>query len=75
MVFYIKTAGWVMIPLILGVLVGNYVEKSSNSQALFFVSLMMGFGITCYGIYREIKEYKKDLDIESKNKKDGTNSN
>jgi len=62
-VFYIKATSWIAIPLILAVLVGNYVNKSIGSQTLFFIFVMAGFGISCFGIYREIKKYKKDLDL------------
>ncbi|MSU44630.1 hypothetical protein EXS45_00365 [Candidatus Nomurabacteria bacterium] len=57
-VFYIKTTSWVVFPLVVGFIAGKFTE----SQTLFFVFLMIGFGITCFGIYREIKEYKKELD-------------
>ena len=59
MIFYAKTTAWVIIPLVLAVLLGNYIGQSN--QALFFGCIMIGFGITCNGIYKEIKEYKKTL--------------
>jgi len=60
-VFYVKTTSWIIFPLILGLLVGKYVGNSTGSQVLFFIAIMIGFGITCFGIYKEIKEYKKSL--------------
>jgi F0F1-type ATP synthase assembly protein I len=57
-VFYVKTTAWVVLPLIVGIVVAKFTE----SQVLFFVSLMVGFGVTCFGIYREIKEYKNKLE-------------
>jgi len=62
LLFYAKTSSWIVFPLVLGVLAGNYVGQSVGSQTLFFAFIMMGFGITCFGIYREIKKYKKDLE-------------
>ena len=62
LIFYAKTTSWIIFPLILGLLGGKYVSKSFGSQGLFFVFLMAGFLISCYGIYREIKKYKKDLE-------------
>jgi uncharacterized BrkB/YihY/UPF0761 family membrane protein len=50
------------LPLLFGVLAGGYVGKSVGSQTVFFLFVMFGFFITCFGIYREIKKYKKDLD-------------
>ena len=65
-VFYVKTTSWIIIPLLLAVFGGKYVSNTMGSQAIFFVCLMLGFGVTCYGIYREIKLYKKDLDKNGK---------
>jgi len=61
MIFYAKTTSWIIFPLVLAVLASNYLNKSGN-QTVFFVFIMIGFGITCSGVYKEIKEYKKDLD-------------
>lgn len=66
MFFYVKTTSWIVLPLILAILVGKYVGKSAGSQFLFLVLMMAGFGITCFGIYREIKKYKKDLEKDGK---------
>lgn len=61
LIFYIKTTSWIIFPLLIGVLGGSYVSKSVGSQVLFFVFVMLGFLITCLGIYQEIKQYKKTL--------------
>jgi hypothetical protein len=63
MIFYVKITSWIAIPLILAILVGNYIGKSIGNQTLFFIFIMIGFGISCFGIYREIKKYKKNLDL------------
>ena len=52
MYFYVKTTSWIIIPLVLGVIGGGYVSKSVGSQVLFFVFVMLGFLVTCLGIYR-----------------------
>jgi len=56
MLFYGKTTGWIIVPLVAALLLGKKVEGF-----MFFIILMAAFGITCYGIYREIDQYKKDL--------------
>ena len=56
-VFYVKTTSWIIFPLVIGLVAGRFTE----SQTLFFVLLMLGFGITCAGIYREVKQYKKEF--------------
>jgi len=63
MFFYVKTTSWIIIPLILAVLVGSYASKSTGSQTLLFILVMVGFGISCFGTYREIKKYKKSLNF------------
>jgi hypothetical protein len=62
MIFYVKTTSWIVFPLVIAIFGGKYVSKSFSSQTLFFLVVMVGFGVTCFGIYREIKQYKKDLD-------------
>lgn len=59
-IFYAKTTSWIIFPLILAVLASNYLNKSGN-QTVFLVFLMIGFGVTCSGVYKEIKQYKKTL--------------
>ena len=65
MIFYAKTTSWIIFPLVLGVLGGQYVSKSVGSQVIFFIFVILGFLITCLGIYREINQYKKGLDPTS----------
>ena len=69
MFFYAKTTSWIILPLVLATLVGKYVGRSVGSQSLFFIFIMIGFLITCLGIYREIKQYKKSLDKEKNDNK------
>jgi uncharacterized protein YneF (UPF0154 family) len=59
--FYIKTTSWIIFPLLIGVIGGQYVSRSVGSQVIFFIFVILGFLVTCLGIYREIKQYKKTL--------------
>jgi hypothetical protein len=65
MAFYAKTTAWIIFPLILATWAGDYLSQSTQSQILFFVLVIVGFGVTCFGVYKEIKEYKESLDIGS----------
>ncbi len=56
-VFYVKTTAWIVLPLVAGLIAGRFTEN----PILFFIFLMIGFGIACFGIYSEVKEYKKKL--------------
>jgi len=60
--FYVKTISWIIFPLVLCLFVNRYIGSSFGSQSSFFIFIMIGFGITCAGIYREIKIYKKNLE-------------
>ena len=59
--FYVKTTSWIVLPLIFGLLAGQF----TRSQTWFLIFLMIGFATSCFGIYREIKEYKKEIDPPS----------
>jgi len=62
LIFYAKTTSWIIFPLIIALIGGRYVGKTVGSQTVFFLFVITGFLITCLGIYREIKQYKKNLD-------------
>ena len=64
-IFYVKTTSWIVFPLFLGVLIGGYVGSSMKNQIMFCLFILFGFFVTCFGIYREIKTYKKSLNITS----------
>lgn len=64
--FYTKVTSWIIVPLIIAFFAGKFVTKSTGSQFLFFVFVFIAFCITCYGIYREIKIYKKELENDDK---------
>jgi F0F1-type ATP synthase assembly protein I len=56
-IFYVKTTSWIIFPLFLGLIVSQFTEN----QTLFFIFLIIGFCITCLGIYKEIKQYRKEF--------------
>lgn len=60
-IFYVKTTSWIIFPLVIGFLTANYFNDSFKNQTLFFLILMLSFGITCFGIYKEIKTYKNKI--------------
>ena len=71
--FYAKTTSWIIFPLILGIFLAKYISNNTSSQILFFVIIILGFIITCFGIYKEVKIYKKNLEIEDKKIEDKKN--
>ncbi len=67
MIFYGKTTSWIVFPLVLALLLGKYIGQAN--QVLFPIFIIVGFGISCFGIYREIKKYKKELEKEKNGNK------
>lgn len=71
LIFYAKVTSWIIFPLVLGVLLAKNISENTSSQVLFFVIIILGFMITCFGIYKELKIYKRDLEIQEKQKENG----
>lgn len=67
MIFYAKTTSWIIFPLAIAFFLGKYFKESVGGQVLFFICVGVGFLVTIYGIYREIKIYQKDLEKKEKN--------
>ncbi|MDQ3245113.1 MAG: hypothetical protein M3P22_02110 [bacterium] len=63
--FYVKTIGWVAVPALVAFFASSYLKMS---QTNFFITIVIAFLITIYGIYKEIKDYKKTLYKENKEK-------
>ena len=57
MLFYAKTTSWIVFPLVLAIVLGKYIGEENRA-----LLLILGFGATCFGLYREIKQYKKELE-------------
>jgi len=65
--FYAQITSWIIAPLGVGILI----VKITDNRSLFFPVLVLGFFITIFGIYKEIKKYKKDLETEDQDKENG----
>jgi hypothetical protein len=66
MMFYAKVTSWIIAPVGIAILVIRITKRDD----LFFIAVITGFLITIYGIYREIKKYKQDLE-KQENKQNG----
>ena len=69
LIFYAKTTSWIIFPMGFALILNRFFIK--DSQYGFFILVAFGFGITCRGIYKEIKKYQQDLDKENQDKKNG----
>ncbi len=61
MLFFGKTTGWIISPLIIIFLIKNFFVLNN---IIFYLLFVLGFFVTCFGIYKEIKKYKKDIHQE-----------
>ena len=61
LIFYGKVTSWIIAPLLLAFLF----SKKFTDTGWFIVIIIAGFLITCFGIYREVKVYKKSIEGKS----------
>ncbi len=61
LIFYVKTTAWIAGPIGAIFLLGAYVDiRSSLFRTI--LAFALSFAITCYGLYKEIREYKKTIE-------------
>ena len=65
LIVFARISGYIVVPIILGSVVGNYLDNKYNTgNLLFFISIGIAFILTMYLIWKEMKNYKKKLDKE-----------
>ena len=62
--FYVKTTSWIILPLLIAIIFTKKVTPQ-----VYFIFVIIGFIITCFGIYKEIIQYKKYLAEDTKKNK------
>ncbi|MCX6751798.1 MAG: AtpZ/AtpI family protein [Candidatus Nomurabacteria bacterium] len=60
---------WIIVPIVLALVGGKALDAHYGTKPIIFLSLAgFGFLITCFGIFRIVKNYMKKLkEIEKKN--------
>jgi len=63
-----QVSTWIVLPIILALIFGKMLDARFGTKPIIFLSLAgLGFLVTCFGIFRIIKDYIKKLqDIEKK---------
>lgn len=61
--FYIKVTSWIVIPAILAFLL-----KNNLTGIKFILLIIFSFLITCFGIYKEVKNYQSSIEKKDGNK-------
>jgi len=59
LIFYAKTTSWIVGPIAIAFLVRHFMHVSAT---LFFIILGACFVLTIWGIYKEIKLYRKEFE-------------
>jgi F0F1-type ATP synthase assembly protein I len=72
---FTQLSGWIGIPVILGVFLGQWLDERYNSKPwLFLITVGVAFAISMIGIVKEASAAIKKIEEDSKNKKND-NSN
>ncbi|MEK7081247.1 MAG: AtpZ/AtpI family protein [Patescibacteria group bacterium] len=64
-----EVSTWIVVPIVLALVFGKMLDKYYGTKPIIFL-IFAGFGflITCFGIFRVMKNYMKKLkDTEKKN--------
>ncbi|ETB63725.1 TPA: hypothetical protein DIC38_02985 [Candidatus Nomurabacteria bacterium] len=62
-----RVSAYISVPVILASFLGKYLDEKRNTGNLFFfICIGISFFVTIYLIWKEMKIYKKKLDISSK---------
>jgi F0F1-type ATP synthase assembly protein I len=76
LVLFMKLSGWIAGPVLLGVIVGKWLDRKYNTEPwLFLVTVGVAFFLSMFGIIRDsIREIKR-IEKEEKNKSKIQSSN
>jgi F0F1-type ATP synthase assembly protein I len=54
---------WVVVPIVGALVLGKFLDKRFGTEPVIFLVLAgLGFLITCYGIFKIVKDYMKKLE-------------
>ena len=61
-------SAWIVAPIVLALFAGKALDRRFDSEPIFFLALAaVGFLITIYGSYKEVKKYMRKVEGISKN--------
>lgn len=74
---FTKLSSWIIAPVILGVIVGKWLDKKYGTEPwLFLITVGVAFFISMFGIVRDsLREMKRIEEEEKKSKEDKKNQN
>jgi len=61
-----QVSTWIVVPIVLALVFGKMLDKHYGTKPIIFLSLAgLGFLISCFGIFRIIKNYIKKIKDEN----------
>jgi hypothetical protein len=51
----------IAVPLIAGLFLGKWLDKKYNHHFFVIIGILLGLTVTCFAVYRRIKDYRKML--------------
>ncbi|MFA6393986.1 MAG: AtpZ/AtpI family protein [Patescibacteria group bacterium] len=71
LILFFRFSGWIAAPVLLGALIGNWLDSRYNNENSFYIFFSVGFSfiISIFGLVKEVgREYKR-IEEEEKEKK------
>jgi len=65
-VVFVKVSSYIAFPVILGSILGKYLDEKYSTNYIFYISVGIAFITTVLLIWKELKNYKKKLEQETK---------
>ncbi len=67
-IMFIKVSSYIVGPILLASFIGNFLDNKNDTENLYFyISIAIAFLSTIYLIWKELKIYKKKIEIQEKN--------
>lgn len=71
MILFTKLSGWILGPVILGVIVGKWLDKKYNTEPwLFLATVGIAFFLSMFGIVKDSLREMRRIEKEEKSKKE-----
>ncbi|HEV7423693.1 MAG TPA: AtpZ/AtpI family protein [Candidatus Paceibacterota bacterium] len=67
-----KVSVWIVVPIVVALIAGKKLDAHFRTDPWIFLTLAaLGFIVSCFGIFRVIKEYMQEIeDLGKKSKED-----
>lgn len=76
LVLFMKLSGWIAGPIILGVIVGKWLDKKYGTEPwLFLLIVGIAFFVSMFGIVRDAMKAMREIEEQEKKEKDKKKNN